>query len=559
MAKLSPEEIRQIVTDAIAKRLAGPTPKQSSRKQWNEGLITAETLQSKQFKPVRIILPDLIPEGTTILAGKPKVGKSWLALDVCMAVADETRFVLGDKRPIHGDVLYIALEDNQRRLKKRIDKIAQGQGRWSNRLALHTEWKRVDQGGLEDIEAWCKSVKEPRLIWIDTLARIRPIGGRNDHAYAADYRAVEGLQRLSGASDDAFDELSGTLGLNGAADTIIVMKRHSGMMKIHVQGRDIESAEFAAEFNRHTCRWRIVGDADEVFRSGERQAIIAALKDAAPEKMSIGDIVAVAGRRDRNATKVLLHKMRAAGELVSEKGRYSLPSQDNSLNASNRVNRSGFDHASASQDIENSRTSDSDAVTSNGYRSVTCDVIGNRAVTAADSHNLLPDDTDFENGYRVNAVTGAAGRSSPSRRREKPPTISPTPALSQNASAGTVAITAVVRSESRTPMTGLVARTASGCIRAARLRGSTARERRTLSTPQSNDALSLRTPPRPTSWPLSRRVGNVYRGVSGKVRRDGGRWQDAGPGADRWSKSMGHPIFGPSLRCASEGKSLSPE
>ena len=108
MAKLSPEEIRQIVADAIAKRLAGPTPKQSSRKQWNEGLITAETLQSKQFKPVRIILPDLIPEGTTILAGKPKVGKSWLALDVCMAVADETRFVLGDKRPIHGDVLYIA-------------------------------------------------------------------------------------------------------------------------------------------------------------------------------------------------------------------------------------------------------------------------------------------------------------------------------------------------------------------------------------------------------------------------------------------------------------------
>jgi len=146
------------VADAKAKRLAGfPTPKQSSGKQWNEGLITAETLQSKQFKPVRIILPDLIPEGTTILAGKPKVGKSWLALDVCMAVADETRFVLGDKRPIHGDVLYIALEDNQRRLKKRIDKIAQGQARWSNRLALHTEWKRVDQGGLEDIEAWCKS------------------------------------------------------------------------------------------------------------------------------------------------------------------------------------------------------------------------------------------------------------------------------------------------------------------------------------------------------------------------------------------------------------------
>jgi hypothetical protein len=241
-----------------------------------------------------------------------------------MAVADETRFVLGDKRPICGDVLYLALEDNERRLKKRIDKIAQGQARWSNRLAMHTEWKRVDQGGLEDIEAWCKSVEEPRLIWIDTLAKIRPIGSRNEQAYSADYRSIEGLQKLSGqyqvgivvnhhlrkmVSDDAFDEVSGTLGLNGAADTIIVMKRHSGMMKIHVQGRGIESAEFAAEFNRNTCRWRIVGDADEVFRSQERWAIIAALKEAAPEKMSISDVMSATDRRDRDATKSLLHKM----------------------------------------------------------------------------------------------------------------------------------------------------------------------------------------------------------------------------------------------------------
>src|SRR5262249_24652866 len=217
----------------------------------------------------------------------------------------------------------------------------------SNRLVLQTQWKRVDQGGLEDIEAWCKSVKEPRLIWIDTLAKIRPIGGRNEQAYTADYRAIEGLQKLSGqyqvgivvnhhlrkmASDDAFDEVSGTLSLTGAAGTIIVMKRHAGMMKIHVQGRDIEFAEFAADFNLNTCRWRIVGDADEVFRSQERRAIIASLKDASPEKMSIDDIMAVTGRRDRNAIKSLLHKMRSDGEVVSEKGRYSLASQEVPLN-----------------------------------------------------------------------------------------------------------------------------------------------------------------------------------------------------------------------------------
>src|SRR5262249_34116024 len=147
---------------------------------------------------------------------------------------------------------------------------------------------------------------------------------------------------------------SGTLGLNGAADTIIVMKRHSGMMKIHVQGRDIESAEFAADFNRNTCRWRIVGDADEVFRSQERRGSFSALKDAAPRKMSIAEIMAATDRRDRDATKSLLHKMRSAGEVVSEKGRYSLASQEAPLNAVDCVDRRGFDDQPTQQAIDKS-------------------------------------------------------------------------------------------------------------------------------------------------------------------------------------------------------------
>jgi AAA domain len=309
-------------------------------KSWKDGIITAEELQTKQFKPVRIILPNLIPEGVTILAGKPKIGKSFLALDVCLAVADETRFVLGQLKPIHGDALYLALEDNQRRLKKRLSQITQGQKTWSRRLQLHTEWQRFDRGGLEDIEAWCKSVKEPRLIWIDTLAKIRPPAGRNEQAYVADYRAIEGLQKLAGeypglgivlnhhlrkasSEDDAFDDVSGTLGLTGAADTIIVIKRH---LKVFVRGRDIEEGEFAAEFNRNTCRWSLVGDADEVFRSEERQAILLALKEAA-RSMSVPEIMAATERRDRKATETLLYKMAKDGEVIraQTRGRWRHP------------------------------------------------------------------------------------------------------------------------------------------------------------------------------------------------------------------------------------------
>src|SRR5262249_47417596 len=130
------------------------------------------------------------------------------------------------------------------------------------------------------------------------------------------------------SEDDAFDDVSGTFGLTGAADAIIVMKRQPGLTKTFVRGRDLEEAEFAAEFNRNTCRWRIVGDAEGVFRSQERQTIIAALNQAAPDRMSIGDIMAATERRGRNATKSLLHKMKPSGEVITKRGRYSLPPTD---------------------------------------------------------------------------------------------------------------------------------------------------------------------------------------------------------------------------------------
>jgi hypothetical protein len=322
-------------------------------KSWKDGIITARALQAKQFKPVRIILPEVIPEGVTILAGKPKVGKSWLALDVCVAVAGH-RLVLGDKRPVEGDALYLALEDNQRRLQKRIDKVMQHMPA-PERLDVHTEWKRVDQGGLEDIEAWLKSKADPRLIWIDTLAKIRPLTtGRNEQAYAADYRAIEGLQRLAGqyqvgivlnhhlrkaaSEDDAFDDVSGTLGLTGAADTCIVMKRHSGMVKIYVRGRDIEESEFALKFNRDECRWRLMGAAEDVFRSQQRQAVIAALKDA-NRPLSVSELMAATDQTDRNAMRQLLYKMRNAGEveMAGRNGLYRLPPGD-PLDAGNADN-----------------------------------------------------------------------------------------------------------------------------------------------------------------------------------------------------------------------------
>src|SRR6476660_8388859 len=116
---------------------------------------TAAELRLKTFPPLKFIVPDLIVEGLVILAGKPKVRKSWMALDIALAVA-AGRFCLGDRKCQQGDVLYLALEDGDRRLQRRITKLLPTfGGEWPEPFNYATQWPRADQGGVEKIEEWC--------------------------------------------------------------------------------------------------------------------------------------------------------------------------------------------------------------------------------------------------------------------------------------------------------------------------------------------------------------------------------------------------------------------
>ena len=230
------ESWRQSAREYHANRLKVPAAnhapsKSPTSKGWQDKIVTARALQTMTFKPVRYILPGYITEGATIIAGKPKVGKSWLTLDLAIAATSE-RFTLGTLKPTQGDVLYLALEDNHRRLQRRIGKLWPN-GRPSDRLALVTDWKRADEGGIEDINDWCTSVADPVMVIVDTLEKFRPLQSSRANAYSADYAAVTGLQKIAGErrvavvinhhvrkmdADDPFDTVSGTLGLTGAAD-----------------------------------------------------------------------------------------------------------------------------------------------------------------------------------------------------------------------------------------------------------------------------------------------------------------------------------------------------
>jgi hypothetical protein len=131
-------------------------------------------------------------------------------------------------------------------------------------------------------------------------------------------------------ADDAFDTVSGTLGLTGAADTILIIKRRSNGVVLYARGRDIEESETAMLFDKATCRWTILGAASEVHRSSERARVIGALKSAG-QPMSVREIMADAEMTNRSATDTLLSRMVKDGEIErAAKGRYVLSAANSS-------------------------------------------------------------------------------------------------------------------------------------------------------------------------------------------------------------------------------------
>lgn len=313
---------------------SAPAPgSSSSTPSWKDRVFSAAALEQRQFAPIRWVLPGLMPEGLTLLAGRPKLGKSWLALDIAVAVATGGS-CLGASAVTSGDVLYLALEDNPRRLQRRMRKVCPA-GKPPN-LLLATEWPRVDKGGIADMAGWFDNVSRPALIICDTLAKVKPL--TRTKGYDEDYQALSDLQKFSGergipvlvlhhdrkmAADDPIDRVSGTLGLTGAADTIVCIERTNKGVTFYVRGRDVEETERAIEFDPAACRWKMLGDAADVQRARGRKLILGALQvhgRAGPKVLA--EITGISN----DYVKQLLRQMMEDGELVRpEAGIYCLP------------------------------------------------------------------------------------------------------------------------------------------------------------------------------------------------------------------------------------------
>ena len=291
------------------------------------GGISARELMQKTFAEIRYIIPGFVAEGLTVLAGAPKVGKSWMTLGWALSVAGE-RPAFGSLNTDAGDVLYLALEDNERRLQKRLRLMAVGSV--PERLTLMTEWPSIDEGCVEQIAHWINAVPQPRMVVVDVLAKVRGAVKGKEAAYDGDYRLIADLQRLAGqhgiaivvvhhtrkmAADDPFDAVSGTRGLTGAADSVLVLKAdtRTGQMMLYGRGRDIEEIERGVRFKSDNGTWEIVGAAHEIARSNERQDILDLLK-MSNKPMKINEISDNLGKR-YDTIRQSLTRMARAGEI----------------------------------------------------------------------------------------------------------------------------------------------------------------------------------------------------------------------------------------------------
>lgn len=175
------------------------------------------------------------------------------------------------------EVLYLALEDGERRLKGRMSKIL-GPVPAPHGFDFVTTAPALSTGLLEVLDVYLMQHPDNGLVIIDTLQKVRGVGASRD-VYGRDYADVGALKKLAdsrnvalvlvhhlnkGKDDgDPFLRISGTNGLTGAADTMLVMtkaKRNEDTTTLSVTGRDVEMQELVLQFDKNTCLWRSLGD-----------------------------------------------------------------------------------------------------------------------------------------------------------------------------------------------------------------------------------------------------------------------------------------------------------
>ena len=290
-------------------------------------LWTAADLLSHSFPEPNWAVPNLIPAGLNILAGRPKIGKSWLVLQTAIA-AGSGGMVLGE-RVERRNVLYLALEDSQRRLQERLRLQSCPPGA---SIEFITQWPALIESGLEHLQKLIEK-NGYGLVIVDTLARWAGLRKLEDEQLVTQrlselqrYATQRNLtvllvdhHRKAGASSvtDVIDDVMGATSKTGMADAALGLYRQRGQQgaELKITGRDVLDRELAVTFDHQTMCWQLLGDAAGVKANTLQGEILESLAESFSGECTATDLARYLNRDRSNVRKEMI-ELAARGRLI---------------------------------------------------------------------------------------------------------------------------------------------------------------------------------------------------------------------------------------------------
>lgn len=304
-------------------------------------------LLTEVLPPPKWAVPGLLLEGLNLLVSAPKIGKSWLAYQIGLAVALGGT-ALGAVAVEQGQVLALMLEDTKRRAQSRAKQLLQGLETFPRgQMEVATSWPRMDQGGRRKLERWLDAHPQARLVIIDTLEIFRSGRSENGNVYGEDVRALREIKAVADhyqvcflvihhdskpKASDFVSKVSGSRGITGSADSVLFLERtrQEGAATLEITGRDVEEAKFALEFSRLSA-WTLKGDAEQYGQNREQEQVLKVLRTTG-RPMRFGELVselADAAGVDKDTAKMRVSRMKKRGQILCEGSLYYLPTAEN--------------------------------------------------------------------------------------------------------------------------------------------------------------------------------------------------------------------------------------
>ena len=250
--------------------------------------ITAKELMEKEFPPRVELIEGMLGPGLYILAGAPKIGKSWLVLQIAHHISTGTP--LWDRRVSRHAVLYLCLEDTLQRIQSRLLTICDGE---TGDVTFSIEAGLLGDGFEKQLIAYLRSHADTKVVIVDTLAKVRGAVS-SSNVYSSDYATMNVFKHLADTfkialilvhhtrkqdAEDAMQKISGTNGLMGCADGAMVLEkpdRSAPQAILTMTGRDFEDQTFRLRQNRETMCWEIA-DGCEEFHMAPAEPVLAAV------------------------------------------------------------------------------------------------------------------------------------------------------------------------------------------------------------------------------------------------------------------------------------------